>query len=118
MSIYPAHEAQIVLLMAEKVFVLAIYLSFINLFLKKLVVEFFNSFDINEHLINLKLNKELLYGSIYSLGLVKLKTLKTNIKINLVNGFIWSPKSSVKVSILFVQKRDCNFCFYVNYLTV
>ena len=43
----------------------------------------------NEHAIKLEEGKQPLFGPIYSLGPVKLETLKTYIDINLANGFIW-----------------------------
>lgn len=55
--IYMAQKAQIVFLLAKKVIVLAEYLNFIDVFSKKVAVELFESFVINKHLINLKLDK-------------------------------------------------------------
>ena len=44
--------------------------------------------EINDYTIKLKEDKQPLFGPIYSLGPVKLETLKTYIKTNLVNSFI------------------------------
>ena len=49
------------------------------------------------------------YKQIYSLSLVKLKTLKTYIEINLANNFIWSLKSFIDFAIYFVNKLDSSF---------
>lgn len=55
----------------------------------------------HDHTIELKENKQLLFGLMYSLSLVKLKTLKIYIKTNLVNDFIQLFKSFTGVHILF-----------------
>ena len=47
--------------------------------------------------------------------MVKLKTLKTYIKTNLANDFIWSTKSPASAFILFVGKPDSNFRLYIDY---
>ena len=47
---------------------------------------------INNQAINLIKSKQTLYGLIYSLGLIKLETLKIYIEINLANRFIRSFK--------------------------
>ena len=70
---------------------------------------------INEHAIKLEKNKQLLFGPIYRLGQVELEMLKTYIKINLANSFIWSSKSLANTSILFDQKLDRSLCLYVDY---
>ena len=46
------------------------------------------NFKINKYAIELEKSKQPLFGSIYSLESVELKTLKTYIKINLTNSFI------------------------------
>ena len=61
---------------------------------------------INKHAIELEKSKQLLFKPIYSLGSIELKTLKTYIKINLANGFIWPFKSLARASILFNIKPD------------
>lgn len=55
----------------------------------------------NKHIINLKIYKKLLYKLIYSLRLIELKTLKTYIKIKLINNFFYSFKYSTNIFILF-----------------
>ena len=55
----------------------------------------------NNYIIKLKKDKQPLFRLIYSLKLIKLKTLKTYIKINLVNNFIQFFKSFSRVFILF-----------------
>ena len=70
---------------------------------------------INEYTIELKEDKQLPYGLIYSLGPIELKIVKTYIKTNLANDFIRSLKSLAGAPILFVQKPNSSFCLYVNY---
>ena len=63
------------------------YADFIDVFLSKLAVEL-PEYRINDHNIELVDDWQLQYGPIYSLGPVKLKTLKAYIENNLDNGFI------------------------------
>lgn len=65
--------------------------------------------------MKLQNSKQLPYGPIYSLRLVRLKTLKTYIKINLVNGFIRPSNSPASAPILFVWNPDGSFWLCVNY---
>ena len=69
----------------------------------------------NEHTIKIEEDKQLLFDSIYSLELIELETLKTYIKTNLANGFIWPSKFPIKVFILFDKKSNKNFRLYVDY---
>ena len=78
-------------------------------------MELLENTGINEHAIELKEGKQPLFDSIYSLGSVELETLKTYIKTNLANGFIWPSKSPTGVSILFDRKSDRSFCLCVDY---
>ena len=51
--------------------------------------------------MELEKSKQLFFRFIYSLGLIKLETLKTYIKTSLVNGFIRLSKSLPKVFVFF-----------------
>lgn len=115
MSIYSIQKVQIAMLLTEKIIILAKYLDFTHIFLKKSAAKLFKTSEINKHAINLKLSTQSSYSSINSLGLVEIKTFKTYIKINLANGFIQLFKSLVKASILFVQKLDGSFYLYLDY---
>ena len=86
--IYPVKKAQKALLLAKKITVLAEYFDFANVFLEESANVLPEQIGVNEHAIKLEKGKEPLYGSIYSLEPVELKTLKTYIKTNLANGFI------------------------------
>lgn len=88
MLIYLARKAQVALLLAKKVSVFTKYADFLNVVFKKSTAVFSNCLNINKYVINLEPNKQPTYKSIYSLGLIKLETLKTSIKINLANKFI------------------------------
>ena len=69
----------------------------------------------NEHTIKLEEGKQPLFGSIYSLGPVELETLKTYIKTNLANGFIWPSKSPTGAPILFDSKPNGSLRLCVDY---
>ena len=88
MSIHQACKAQMASLLAKEVGVPKRYADFLDVLLKKSTAVVSNCFDINKHAINLEPDKQLSYKSIYSLGVVELKILKTYIKANLANEFI------------------------------
>lgn len=113
MLIHLACKVKIALLLIEKVTILDQYLNFIDVFLKKGMAELFKRSNINKHLINLELDKQLPYILIYSLKPVKLETLKTYIKTNLINGFIQLSKSPAGTFILFGWKSYSNFCICI-----
>ena len=69
----------------------------------------------NEHAIELEEGKQPSFGSIYNLGSVELKMLKTYIEINLANSFIRPSKSPTKAPILCDRKLDRSFRFCVGY---
>ena len=71
--------------------------------------------EMNEHTIKLEEGKQLLFGPIYSLRPVELETLKTYIKTNLANGFIYPFKFPVKAPILFNRKPNRSFRLCVDY---
>ena len=55
------------------------------------------------------------YSSIYSIGLLELKTLKAYIKIHLKDGFIWPFKYLVGTPLFFDKKSDRSLQLYVDY---
>ena len=110
MVIYLALKTQIALLVAEKVTILTKYAYFANIFSKKLVKVLSKQTSFNEHTIKLVDSKQPHYRRIYSLGLVKLKRLKTYIDNNLTHDFIQLFKSPVDSLILFVYKLNTSFC--------
>lgn len=101
--------------MAKKVVILAKYLDFAAIFSKKSAAKLLKRSNINKYAIDLEPSKQLFYVPIYSLRLVKLNSLKTYIKINLVNSFICLFKSPAKAPILFVNKLYNNFRLDVDY---
>lgn len=115
MSIHLVQKIQIALLLAKKVTIPNEYLDFTNVFSKKLAVELPKRSDINKYVINLEPGNQSSYSSIYSLGLIELKTLKTYIETNLANDFIWPSKFPSRASILFVWKLDGSLYQCVNY---
>ena len=70
---------------------------------------------INEYAIKLEKDKQPLFGPIYSLRPIELKTLKTYIKTNLANGFIRPFKSPAEALILFKKKPDGSFHLCIDY---
>ena len=91
------------------------YFNYNNVFSVENVAKLPENTRINEHAIKLEESKQSFFGPIYSLGPVKLKTLKTYIKTNLANGFILSSKSPAGAPILFNKKPDRSFCLCVDY---
>ena len=73
---------------------------------------------INDHAIKLEKSKQPLFGSIYSLRPVELEILKTYIKTNLANGFIWPSKSPARAFILFNRKLNRSLRHYMNYYSI
>ena len=95
--------------MAEKVTVLAKYLDFADVFLKKSAEVLLEQTKINKYAIKLKKSKQPPYKPIYNLKTIELKTFKTYIKINLANGFIKSAKPLAGALIFFVYKPNDSF---------
>ena len=112
--IHPDREAQIVSLLTKEVKIPEKYSDFTDIFSKEKTLVLPERIKLNEHAINLEDGKQPPYGTIYSLGLVKLETLKTYIKIHLETGFIQPSKSPAVAPILFNKKLDGNFCLYID----
>ena len=70
---------------------------------------------IDDYVIDLIEDYQLPYGSIYSLVLVELETLKIYIKIKLANRFIRLSKPPAETSIFFVEKLDRSLWLCLNY---
>ena len=94
---------------------MAEYSDYSNVFSAKNAIKLPENTGMNEHIIKLEEDKQPLFRSIYSLGPVKLETLKAYIKINLANDFIQPSKSPTKALILFDRKPDRSLCFCVDY---
>ena len=95
--------------------VLVEYFNYNNIFSVENLVKLLENIKINKYAFELEKDKQPFFRPIYSLGLMKLKTLKTYIKTNLANNFIQLFKSPAKIFILFNWKPDKNFCLYVDY---
>lgn len=63
------------------------YLDYNNIFFLKFIVKFLE-YNNNNFAIRLNNSKELSYSLICSLISIKIETLKTYLKINIVNNFI------------------------------
>lgn len=106
---------QIILLDVEKVTIFFKYANYTNIFLLVLVAELNKHTSIKTHFFDLINNKQLLYSLIYSVGLIKLKTLKIYIKTNLTNAFIRFSKSPASALVLFIWKKNNRFGLYIEY---
>ena len=95
--------------------VLAEYFDYSDVFSAEYAAELPESTRINEHAIKLEEGKQPPLGPFYSLGPVELETLKTYIKTNLANGFIWPSKSPAGASILFDKKPDKSLRLCIDY---
>ena len=115
MPIYLAQETQIALLIAEEVKIPTKYSDFSNVFLKEKASILSEVIELNQYAIKLQEGQQPPYGLIYSLGPIELETLKTYIKTNLANGFIWSSKSLAGAFILSVRKPDGSLRLCVDY---
>ena len=100
--IHLAQEAYIALLIIKKVQILFKYLDFLDIFLEEKTLILLETIDLNQHTIKLQKAYQLPYRPIYSLNLVELEILKTYIKTNLANSFIWPLKSLIGALILFI----------------
>ena len=117
MEVNPDREVQIAALITDKAFVTisAEYLDFEDVFSKKSTVVLSEYTEINTYTINLEEDKQPLYGPIYSLGPVQLKTLKIYIETNLASSFIRLSKSLTGAPILFDKKLDGSLWLCVDY---
>ena len=115
MKIYLVRKAQIALLFTKKVTVPKKYLDFAHAFSKKSTKVLPEHRKINKHTPKLQKNKQLPYGPISYLNLVKLETLKTYIKTYLANVFIYPSKFPKGASIFFEKKPDGSLYLRVNY---
>ena len=110
-------QAQVRVLLFDKasIEVSAEYCNYNDVFLANNAAKLLENIRINKYTIKLEKNKQPLFGSIYNLGSLKLKTLKTYIKTNLANGFNRPFKSSAGALILFDRKPNRSFRFCVDY---
>ena len=105
-GIHPDREPQITSLLTKEVKILEEYSDYADVFSEEKVLVLPEHTKLNEHAIDLDDGKQPLYGPIYSLGPVELKTLKIYIETYLKTGFIWPSKSPVNAPILFNKKPD------------
>ena len=115
LRIYPDKATQITSLLTKKFRILDKYLNFIDIFLKEKTLVLLERIELNEYVIDLENGKQPLYRPIYSLGTVKLETLKIYIKTHLKTGFIWPFKSLADAPILFDKKPDGSLRLCIHY---
>ncbi len=116
-EVHPSRRAQIAQLKADKAFtkVPRKYADFVDVFSPKLAAKLPKHTGINDHAIKLVDNQQPPYGPIYSLGPVKLETLKAYIENNPASNFIWSSMSPTGVPIFFNKKPDGSLRLCVDY---
>ena len=117
MPVHSKRQAQVGALLFDKApsEVPAKYYDYSNIFSADNAAEILEHIEINDHAIKLEEGKQPLFGPIYSLKPVELETMKTDIKTNLANNFIWPSKSSTRAPILFNRKPDESFRFCMDY---
>ena len=117
MQVYSKKQAQIKALLFDEALtkVPAKYSNYSNVFSMGNIVELPKNTRMNKYAIKLEKSKQPLFGLIYNLKPVELKTLKNYIKTNLANGFIRLSKSPAKAPIFFNKKPNKNLCLCVDY---
>ena len=78
-------------------------------------MELLEIIGINKHAIELIEGKSPLYGSIYALNPMELKTLKAYIETYFKTRFIQPFKFPASAPIFFEKKPDSSLCLYINY---
>ena len=116
-KVHASKKAQIAYLKVDQALtkVFGKYIDFVDVFSSKLATKLPKHTGINDHAIELVDNWQPQYGSIYSLSLVELETLKVYIKNNLVNGFVRFSKSLAKALIFFNKKPNGSLRLYIDY---
>ena len=85
------------------------YANYANVFFLNLAIELLKNTGMNKYTIKLEEGKQPPYKPIYSLGPVKLKSLKTFIEIHLKTRFFRLSKYLASAPILFDKKPDNSF---------
>ena len=114
-GIHPDKAVQIASLLAKEIRIQDEYLDFADDFSEAKALVLPERTKLNEHAIDLEDGKKPPYRLIYSLGPVKLETLKTYIETHLKTGFIQPSKSPAGAPILFDKKPDDSLCLCVDY---
>lgn len=114
-NVYLSWQAQIMSLKVKEITIFLEYTDYTNIFSSDSATELSKHTGIKNHPINLVDDKQPPFGLIYNLKLVELEMLKTYIKANLANGFIWPFKSLADAPILFIYKKNGSFWLYVDY---
>jgi hypothetical protein len=90
------------------------YFAFQDIFFEMKAHKFFEH-DLHDHVIEILLNRDFLFDSIYNLSTTKLKILKDYIDEYMKKSFIIEFVSFAKAFILFVKKTNDKFRLCVNY---
>ena len=113
MPMHSKKQAQVGVLLFDKALteVPAEYSNYSNVFLAENAAELPDNIGINEYDIEMEESKQPPFGLIYNLGPIELKTLKTYIKTNLANGFIWPSKSPVRAPFFWIRSQIKAYAF-------
>ncbi len=116
-TIHPSQITLIAYLLWDKALtkILAKYSNYTDVLFLDLVIELSKNIKMNEHAIKLIKEKQPPYGSIYTLSLIELETLKAYIEILFKTGFIQPSKSFASSSIFLDKKPNGILCLCVNY---
>ena len=90
-------------------------IEYANVFSENEINELSSHRESFDHFIDLFLEKNSSFGSIYNLSENELKVLKDYIDKNLANEFIARSKFSIEASILFIKKRNDELRLCVDY---
>ena len=117
LDVHPSRRPQISGLIAKEAptKVSVEYVNFADVFSSDMAAKLPKHTRINDHAIVFVDNQQLLYRLIYSLGPVKLETLKAYIEINLANGFNKLFMSLAGTPILFNRKSDGSLQLCIDY---
>ena len=117
MLVYSKKQAQVKALLFDKALteVLVEHFDYSDVFSAEYIAELPKNIRLNEYAIKLEEDKQLFFGPMYNLEPIKLEILKTYIKTNLANNFIWPFKSPAKAFILFNKKPNKSFRLYIDY---
>lgn len=97
------------------IFISIQFFDFVSVFFLKLDTKLSKYTKINNHTMILINEQKPSSKLIYSLALIKLKNIKTNIKTNLIHSFIKPSKFLANTFIFFDKKLVKSFKFCVNH---
>ena len=117
LALYPSQALLLAALQQDKapIKISPEYADYVDVFSPDLAIELPENTGINKHAIELIYDKQLPYGSIYSLSPVELENLKSYIETHLKTGFIRPSKSPAGAFIFFDKKPNDSLHLCVAY---